>query len=274
MLRGLRESVADSSAWPWRDALPAEWLSKELGWRLAARLGEGAGCGVFCRGADEAAAAIRELSAGGPVLLKAAHACAGRGQRRVMPGEMEDLTRGWLDGIMAEHGGVLVEPWLERVVDFSALYELDGAGDVKFHGMTVMENDEAGRFRGSRVAPKWGSLLEPEQARFLFGEAGANEWFGERIPAALAAQMPGYRGPVGVDAMVHRNAAGSLALRPVVEVNARMTMGRVAHELWKKLGRPPRGRLRILRRREWEQNPSGLALNDPAAAREFVAVWR
>jgi hypothetical protein len=139
--------------------------------------------------------------------------------------------------------------------------------------MSVMENDDAGRFRGSRVAAKWGGLLDPEVARFLFGGAAVHELYAGRAAAALARRLPGYAGPVGIDAMVHRRANGSLALRAVVEVNVRMTMGRVALQLWKKLGRPARGFLRILRKREWRDGEGGLPLNDPQAAREFVAVW-
>lgn len=270
MLRRLQGTVSASSPCPWREALPAEWLSKEIGWNLEKKLG--VEHGSLCRCPDDAFEALQTGLAEGPMLIKAAHACAGRGHLRVMPGDPEEKTRGWLESSVSGHGCVVVEPWLERVLDFSALYDSDGSGGFKLHGMTVMENDDAGRFRGTRVAPKWGSLLEPEVARFLFGEAGAHELYARRVPAALVGLLPGYVGPVGIDAMVYRRADGSLALRTVVEANVRMTMGRVALELWKKFGRPPRASLRILRKREWREG-EGVALNDPVAAREFVAVW-
>lgn len=273
MLSVLRESVSGASRWPWRESLPPEWLSKELGWNLSGELDPEGDSGSLCRSSGEVLTALDEGLAAGPVLLKAAHACAGRGHLRVMPGGVDDKVRAWIESAVGDHGCVLVEPWLVRVLDFSALYDADGSGGMKFHGMTVMENDEAGRFRGTRVAPKWTSLVDPELAKFLFGGAGAHELYGGRVPGALAALLPGYAGPVGVDAMVHRKADGSLGLRPVVEVNVRMTMGRVAHELWKTFGRPQRGRLRILRKREWRDGTGGLPLNDPAAAREFIAVW-
>ena len=41
----------------------------------------------------------------------------------------------------------------------------------------------------------------------------------------------GYVGPVGVDALVYRDANQQLRLKPIVEINPRWTMGRVGHSL-------------------------------------------
>ena len=45
----------------------------------------------------------------------------------------------------------------------------------------------------------------------------------------------GYQGPAGVDALIWRDLKGNLKLKPLVELNPRWTMGRVALELEKKL---------------------------------------
>jgi hypothetical protein len=101
-------------------------------------------------------------------------------------------------------------------------------------------------------------------------------WYDDLIPNALPSLLPGYVGPVGIDAMVYRRSNGSLALKPVVEVNVRMTMGRVALELQKRPAFRGNGRFRILRKAEWESanDPEKrFPLTDPATAREFLAVW-
>ena len=94
--------------------------------------------------------------------------------------------------------------------------------------------------------------------------------------------LPGYIGPLGVDAMVHRLPDGSLALKHVVELNVRMTMGRLALELLKKSAPNRLGRLKILRKdRAGDLSKLGggtlqggtILLNDPSAAREFLALW-
>ena len=98
----------------------------------------------------------------------------------------------------------------------------------------------------------------------------------------LAEVVPGYVGPLGVDAMVYREADGRLALKHVVELNVRMTMGRVALELLKKSAPNRGGRLRILRKAKVADlaeftggtlRSGAVILNDPANAREFLAVW-
>jgi len=281
-LAGLAGGVAPSVPWQGREALPREWFSKEIGIRLEERLG----CpeiATLCRDEESALAAVRDhLAGGGQALVKAAFSHAGRGHRRINRDSPEGATRAWLRNSLAAHGCVTVEAWRERVLDFSALYEMAADGRVALVGLTRMENDAAGRFLGTRVSPKWASLLEPEVAAFLHREAGVMEWYQEKIPAVLGGLLPGYRGPLGVDAMVHRLACGALALKPVVELNVRMTMGRVALELLAKSSTRRGGSLRILRK-DKVADPGALRggslrggpvlLNDPDAAREFLALW-
>lgn len=271
-LRPYAADVAPAMAQPWREALPAEWFSKEIGLQLEAALGVQEETGKLFRDTESVWAEISRLLESRQVLLKAPMACAGRGHLRVNAASIPERTRGWIANTLAGHGAVVVEPWLERVLDFSALYEMKPGGEVNLLGMTRMENDAAGRFTGIRVAPKWGRLLEPEHAVFLFREAEAMEIYRDKMPRLLAELLPGYVGPLCVDAMVHRRADGSLALKRVVELNVRMTMGRIA---WEWMGRKPGtggGRLRILRKGDPPPG-EGISLTDPEVAEAFLAHW-
>ena len=112
--------------------------------------------------------------------------------------------------------------------------------------------------------------MPEEVVAFLYRDAKVMDWYRERIPSVLQDLLPGYVGPVGVDAMVHRKENGKLGLRHVVEVNVRFTMGRVALELLRRF--PNRtSQFRVLRKGNWDGK--GVALNDPEAAKEFLAVW-
>ncbi len=270
-LRPYAADVAPGMAQPWREALPAEWFSKDIGLRLEAALGAQAETGKLFLEAESAAAEISRLLETGQALLKAPMACAGRGHLRVNAASVPERTRGWIANTLAGHGSVVVEPWLERVLDFSALYEMKPGGEADLLGLTRMENDAAGRFVGIRVGPKWGRLLEPEHAEFLFRE-GAMEIYRNEMPRLLADLLPGYVGPLCVDALVHRRPDGSLALKRVVELNVRMTMGRIA---WEWMARKPGsggGTLRILRK-GGPLPEQGIFLNDPELAEAFLALW-
>ena len=144
-----------------REAFPARWFSKEIGLELEHRLGSVPETGTLHREAGPALTEISRLLECGQALLKAPFACAGRGHLRVNRESHADKTRGWIDNTLAAHGCVVIEPWLDRVLDFSALYEMKAGGDASLLGLTKIENDAAGRFLGIRIGPKWGNLLDP-----------------------------------------------------------------------------------------------------------------
>ena len=280
LLEPLAGDVSPGVPWQWR-SVPREWFSKEVGIRLEELLGLSE-AGSVCRSVEEAEGVIGGLLREGQALGKAPFAHAGRGHKRINRESPPEATRNWLANVIGTHGCVIVEPWLERVTDFSALYEMDAGGGVELIGLTLMENDAAGRFLGTRVSPKWASMLEPEVAAFLHREADVMRWYQETIPAVLGRLLSGYVGPLGVDAMVHRRADGSLALKHVIELNVRMTMGRIALELLEKSAPNRQGRFRILRKGKMEEadwrfggtlEGGRIAINDPGRAGEFIAVW-
>ena len=196
----------------------------------------------ICEGVEEVEALVE---AGGAWVIKAELSSSGRGNRRV-EGALPAAVRGWV----AKQGRVTVEPWLDRVCDLSALYEGE-----RLLGLSRPLTDPAGRYRGQVVGHPLAGL-EPELRRFL-GDLDLRGRY-ERLGREL-----GLEGRWGVDALVHRGPEG-LALREVVEVNPRTTMGHIARAI----GR--RGVFRIL---PADAPLEGrLALTDPAVAERFVAV--
>jgi hypothetical protein len=280
-LRPFASDVAPGMPHAFREALPPAWFSKAIGLELEHALGRVAETGRLHHDITTALTDISRLLESGQALLKAPFACAGRGHLRVNRASDPHKTRGWLDNTLAAHGSVVVEPWLDRVLDFSALYEMKPGGGSALLAMTRIDNDAAGRFLGIRIAPKWGNLLETELAEFLFREADVLGIYQERIPAVLNDLLPGYAGPLCVDAMVHRRGDASFALKPVVELNVRMTIGRVAWEWMKQEPSRQGGWLRILRKPALTAEEitalakgPGWFLNDPAAAASFLAYWQ
>ncbi len=146
---------------------------------------------------------------------------SGRGRIDGASGRI-DATRlaGALERLRA-CGGALVEPWLERTLDLSAQLFVAGPDDVRVLGtlrQVLTRNGgptgHAGRIdRAGRVdsGTTWDAPLRA--AACVLGAEAARA---------------GFTGACGLDAFVFRAEDGSEILRPVVELNARYTMGTVA----------------------------------------------
>lgn len=280
-LRPYAADVSSALPMPPSKAWPHAWFSKAIGLQLEKRLGSQDQTATWCTTLDDVLIHVRKWLENGQALLKAPFACAGKGHLRVNSETDLKKMSAWVVNTLRDHGGVVVEPWLERVMDFSALYEMHASNSqrrVELIGMTRMHNDAAGRFQGIQVSRKWGSILDDSIAAFLFREAKVLDVYEKQIPSMLNSLLPGYQGAVGVDAMVHRLDDGSLALKRVIEVNVRQTMGRIAWDWMQHRAGMQNGFLRILRKKDLGKNQiyqldseSGIFLNDPAHADAFLA---
>ena len=253
LLAPLRGSVAESGQAPeWSSALrrlySKEWSAALLAGFLEDRRGDWL-CGSDvvgqgCESAEEVLQALAHLRDRGwsRAVIKAPFGAAGRGQVRLEtaaePGEAEGglggAKRRRVERLLAEQGAVVVEPLLEGVADLSAQYDVGADGKAGLLGITRFVTDGRGQYLGSFLHHKVAGLDE-QVRRFLYGDGRDSrrlrhlyEQLADHMEPGLAAA--GFSGPLGVDALVYR-AAGRLRLKPVIEVNPRMTMGRVALQL-------------------------------------------
>ena len=192
--------------------------------------------GTACETIEQVLVEIGRLGEAGfdSVVVKAIYGSSGRGQIHCRGGQLRTEQRGRLENILRQQGQVVVEPWLDKVVDLSLHFDVGTEGAVTEAGWTRFFTDGRGQYRGSFV----GSLtagLDEEVKRFLYGDgrdARRLPKLGEQLAEWLAEPLraAGYQGSVGVDAMVYRDR-DRLRLKPIVEVNPRTTMGRVALKL-------------------------------------------
>lgn len=156
------------------------------------------------------------------------------GQHRIMLDH--DGAEAWLNRHL-EQGPVVLEPWFDRCLDLSLQLEIRD-GEVHRLGVTRFWTTAGGAYRGSLIGP-WSAGLTPDILRQLHGgtkRSAVNEalaLMGEVVGAQLL--RAGHTGPAGIDAMVVRQPDG-LRLLPVLEINPRYTMGRVALQLHKQTG--------------------------------------
>jgi hypothetical protein len=129
------------------------------------------------------------------------------GQRR----EISHSALGWARRLLEGGWTLVFEAWVEDRDDFSLHFDVHQNGCVEYLGHTQLVNDQGGVYRGNRVLP---FPVHPEALQTV-----------TRAVKKVATQ--GYWGPVGVDGLSGRLGDETI-LRPLVEINARYSFGRLA----------------------------------------------
>lgn len=163
----------------------------------------------------------RQLGLHSRLVLKAPWSSSGRGIRFI-DGELNDYHRGWLRNLLAKQGGVMAEPYYEKVKDFGMEFESTESG-IRYLGLSLFHTSN-GAYTGNMLAT----------------ENVKREMISRYIPICLLDEVKekicgmsllnGYVGPFGIDMMIVRNHT-QLLLHPCVEINLRRTMGHVALHL-------------------------------------------
>ncbi len=227
----------------WRETL-RPLFSKTTAVELRRALGEPAALtGESVTTLDELHRAMDALRRAGHAhgVIKPAFGSSGRGFRRVERWTAADAP--WAEQTLAHHGALVVEPWLDRVADFSAQLEMTTDGTLRLKGFTRLDTDARGRFLACEATGRFAKLFPPDLARFFSGDgrgAWVHDYYEQRVFPWLATRFraAGFVGACGIDAFLYRateagpgDDATPLRLRAVVELNPRFTMGRVAWEL-------------------------------------------
>jgi uncharacterized ferritin-like protein (DUF455 family) len=184
------------------------------------------------------------------VVVKEALGVAGRNAIRLLEPQLQDNQRRWMQRILEQGHRLVIEPWLNRVADFSVQLEMEPAGlrPIEYTGLL---NDWKGEYQGNWACPGFGrgncldfSKLFPKvpdirrQLTHLYS----------RIIRRLELKLreAGYLGPIGIDAFVYTDDKGEARLKPIVEINPRYTMGRVTVELMRYVAPGSTGVFRVV----------------------------
>jgi uncharacterized ferritin-like protein (DUF455 family) len=241
------------------------------------------------------------------VIVKQAFGLAGSNALRLLEPEIRDTQRRWMENAFQKKRELVVEPWLERVLDFSVQLEMTPHG-LKLCGFTGLLNDAKGQYQGNWAEAHHHTRI-PAQVVAPFREPAdiskrlLNLYTDIFTLLEEELRRAEFVGPVGIDAFVYRDDTGAMRLKPIVEINPRYTMGRVMVELMKQTCQGSCGLFRLVNRAaaqasgfddlrayasssserfplrlEGEPNlrirEGALCLNDPAQAQVCLAVFR
>jgi hypothetical protein len=153
-------------------------------------------------------------------VIKADHGNSGLGNRRLSARELTDPDRRFVEGLFAEDDRLVIEPWLLRERDWCVVF------DVPFDPRTLRVHETICTRDGALI----GALFDPDATEHT-------RWAEELAATAqsVAARLhdQGYFGPVCLDAICWRDA-DRIRLRPLVDLNCRLSMSDGAHRLWRR----------------------------------------
>ena len=159
--------------------------------------------------------------------LKPRFGSSGRGRAAGRDGRADDPALRRALPRLAERGGAMLEPWLDRCEDLSASLWLAESGELHLLGTSEQVLAESGLYRGQR-----GTV--DSKGRVTSGSERDEELRGAAVAIAVRAARAGFCGPCGLDAFAYRAPSGAAVFRPVVEWNARFTLGSVVIGLVKR----------------------------------------
>lgn len=152
-----------------------------------------------------------------PYVLKAPWSSSGRGIRYV--GTLNTQTRNWASNIIKHQGGIMIEPYYNKVKDFALEFRSTGEC-VKFAGLSLFDTSN-GAYTGNIIASE-------HDKRQMIGKYISTElidFLADKAAALLSEGIGGfYSGPLGIDMMIVAEG-GKLKVHPCVELNLRRTMG-------------------------------------------------
>ncbi|MBR6120859.1 MAG: hypothetical protein IKQ05_00490 [Prevotella sp.] len=162
----------------------------------------------------------------GRLVLKAPWSSSGRGLRFLdISHTPVSAQEGWIRNVIASQGGVMAEPYYNKVKDFGMEFHTDGAGHTTYLGLSLFHTMN-GAYTGNILATEL--KKQAYIARYL--PVCLTDYIRDTICQQTAAMFQGrYEGPFGVDMMiVARSDDDGFLLHPCVEINLRRTMGHAA----------------------------------------------
>ncbi len=201
---------------PLMDPAVVKWAnSRQTSAEFEAAWSVGLPGAMVCRSITEVTNAVQALPEPWRWVVKAEFGMSGR-ERQVGQGPLTTPATNWITRRLAADGVVFFEPWVDRLDEVGILFDIPTQGDPVLVGVAPMIITPGGHYRGS-----WFASPSDKEVWWTDAVAIATQ-------AARELQARGYVGPLGIDAMQYRLPDGTTGVRPLQDINARWTIGRLA----------------------------------------------
>ena len=147
---------------------------------------------------------------------------SGRGVKWVID-KITDKQIDWCKRSIREQGGLVAEPYLDKVQDFAMEFSIN-QGIVSFEGYSLFDTASTGAYTGNLLMED--RSVEEQLSKYVSVELLHH--LKKSLLRLLPIYFPGYNGYLGVDMMICREG-DNYVVQPCVEINMRMNMGIVAH---------------------------------------------
>ncbi|MBR1469372.1 MAG: hypothetical protein IJ605_04595 [Prevotella sp.] len=161
-----------------------------------------------------------------PLVLKSPWSSSGRGIRYANDRQQWERNLTWARRVIRQQGGIMVEPFYDKVKDFAMEFETMDNGTAVYKGLSLFTTKN-GAYTGNIIATERAkrdilSKFIPENALDILKNAII-----ELVQTELLNRHT-YAGPFGIDMMIVRTENDETAVHPCVELNLRRTMGHAA----------------------------------------------
>ena len=150
-----------------------------------------------------------------------------------LKGGISDKQIDWCRRVLKMQGGVVVEPVLNKVLDFAMEFEMNDH-NIQFVGYSLFQSAASGAYLGNLLL----SDADIQDKLTTYLDRSLLIDLKDLLKNKLSSYFPYYRGYLGVDMMVCKTDEGTYQLQPCVEVNMRMNMGIVAHRIQERFVHP------------------------------------
>jgi len=174
----------------------------------------------FCSSANEVTHVLNRLS--GPFVLKSPWSSSGRGVRFCQSSKLSPSEAGWLSRVISRQGGIAIEPFYDKQMDFAMEFDAQPDGRVTYKGLSVFLAAGSAYSAGIIANESWKRhLLERHVSLDVLDSVRRR--IIQLLPTLIAGR---YQGPFGIDML-----AAEGCLHPCIELNLRRTMGHVAIDI-------------------------------------------